>query len=204
MTQTIINLGTGGAALNGQNGSTAGADSNDALFLDWPGDNAGNYVYLPGRSGDFMQVPDEAALDITGDLDLRAEVALDNWTPSVTHPLVAKFGTAGNRSYRLDVDTNGRLNLVLMMVLGVTRSSFSLPMMVQRGFSWGRQGLAVRQLAFSPQLSRYRLGEMLFLWPNFFLARYTALKFLTVSAARRCLTLTRPLLPPVTPPRLVL
>jgi hypothetical protein len=111
MTQTIINLGTGGVALNGQNGSTAGADSNDALFLDWPGDNAGNYVYLPGVAGNFMSVPDENALDITGDIDIRVRVALDDWTPSAVQTLVAKY-SAASLGYLLDVNTNGTLRLL--------------------------------------------------------------------------------------------
>jgi hypothetical protein len=108
MTQTIINLGTGGAALNGRNGSTAGADTNDALFLDWPGDNQGNYVYLPGVAGNYLSVPDEAALDITADLDLRAYAALDDWASGVVQPLVSKFTATGSqRSYQLRINTNG-------------------------------------------------------------------------------------------------
>jgi hypothetical protein len=113
MTQTIINLGTGGAALNGRNGSTAGADSNDALFLDWPGDNQGNYVYLPGVNGNFLSVPDAAALDVTGDIDLRVRVAMDDWTPAGISGLVSKWLTTGNqRSYSFRLLTTGVLRLV--------------------------------------------------------------------------------------------
>jgi hypothetical protein len=113
MTQTIINLGTGGAALNGQNGSTAGADSNDALFLDWPGDNAGNYVYLPNVAANFLSVPDEAALDITGDIDIRAYIEADDWTPPTSDAIVAKWTTSGNqRSYQLQVISAGTLRLL--------------------------------------------------------------------------------------------
>jgi hypothetical protein len=111
MTQTIINLGTGGAALNGQNGSTAGADSNDALFLDWPGDNAGNYVYLPGVGGNYLSVPDEAALDITGDIDIRVQVAMDDWTPTAAQTLLSKYSTSSGFSYLLRLETSGALRL---------------------------------------------------------------------------------------------
>jgi hypothetical protein len=112
MTQTIINLGTGGAVLNGRNGSTAGADSNDALFLDWPGDNAGNYLYLSGVGGNLLIVPDEAALDITGDIDIRLSVSLDDWTPASDMALIQKWVATGDqRSYRLDLLTTGRLRL---------------------------------------------------------------------------------------------
>jgi hypothetical protein len=110
MTQTIINLGTGGAALNGRNGSTAGADSNDAQYLDWDGIN---YVYLPGVLENFMSVPDENALDITGDIDLRARVAFEDWYPgSPTRPIVGKWNSfTNNRSYRLDLNIGGSLLL---------------------------------------------------------------------------------------------
>lgn len=91
--QTIINLGTGGADLNGTSGSTTGSDSNDPKWLDWPGDNAGSYVYLPGVAGNYLSVPDEAALDITGDIDVRVHVALDDWTPASDQVLLAKFST---------------------------------------------------------------------------------------------------------------
>lgn len=106
--QTIVNLGTGGADLNGQNGSTTSADSNDALFLDWPGDNAGNYIYLPGAAGNYLSVPDEAALDITGDIDIRVKVALDDWTPSTNQVLISKLQTVGQFSWYLYLDTTGK------------------------------------------------------------------------------------------------
>lgn len=110
--QTIVNLGTGGAALNGQNGSTTSADSNDALFLAWPGDNGGNYVYLPGVSGNYLSVPDQAALDITGDIDIRVRVAMENWTPATINSLISKWsGTVGQNAYDFYVATSG--NLVL-------------------------------------------------------------------------------------------
>jgi hypothetical protein len=111
MTQTIINLGTAGAALNGRNGSTASADSNDARLLVWPGDNAGNYVYLPGATFNSLSVPDEDALDITGDIDIRAYVALDDWTPSATARIVNKRLNTAEISYALTVQTSGVLSL---------------------------------------------------------------------------------------------
>jgi hypothetical protein len=106
MTQTIINLGTGGAALNGQNGSTAGADSNDARFLDWPGDNAGNYVYLPGVAGNRMTLAHDAAFNVTGDLDLRVYVALDDYSNGTFQSLIGQI-TTGNRQYVLRINTTG-------------------------------------------------------------------------------------------------
>jgi hypothetical protein len=112
MTQVINNLGSGGAALNAQNGSSTSADTNDALFLDWPGDNAGNYVYTTGVADNFLSVPDEAALDITGDIDLRVYAALDSWASGSLQGLVGKYLTTGNqRSYSLRLTSTGVLRL---------------------------------------------------------------------------------------------
>ena len=96
--QTVENLGWGGAALNAQAGSSGSADSNDPKHLPWTGEN---YVYLPGVAGNYLSVPDEAALDVTGDLDLRAKVACDDWS-GAWQWLISKWaGTGAQRSYML-------------------------------------------------------------------------------------------------------
>lgn len=111
--QTIINLGTGGADLNGTSGSTTGSDSNDPKWLDWPGDNAGSYVYLPGVAGNALTTADSTPLDITGDIDIRVHVAMDDWTPAAIQTLVAKYASGvGTLSYLLDVNTSGTLRFL--------------------------------------------------------------------------------------------
>jgi hypothetical protein len=112
MTQTIINLGTGGAALNGRNGSTTGADSNDALFLDWPGDNDGNYVYLPGAAGNFMSVPDEANFNLSDNFTLIFSFALDDWISGSNQILAGQWGASGNLGWFAYVSTIGRIEMV--------------------------------------------------------------------------------------------
>lgn len=72
---------------------------------------AANYLELPGASGDYASTPDSAALDITGDLDLRAFVALDDWTPTTGQMVVAKWESAPQLSYALSVITSGLLRL---------------------------------------------------------------------------------------------
>jgi hypothetical protein len=90
-------------------GSTTGADTNDPLYLAHTGEH---YVFLSGVAGNHFTTPSTAALQITGDIDLRAEAALDNWASSV-QTLVAKYGTTGNqRSYWLRVAASGVLELV--------------------------------------------------------------------------------------------
>lgn len=94
------NLGTGGATLNGtNNGATRLAH-----------DGTTNYVYLPGVNGNYLSTPDVAALDITGDIDLRVKVALDDWTPAAEGYLLSKW-SSGQQSYILAVTTGGNLRL---------------------------------------------------------------------------------------------
>ncbi len=95
-----INLGTGGSALN--------ATNYGATLL--PHDGTTNYAYLPGVNGNYLSTPDAAALDITGDIDLRAKVALDDWTPAAEGYLLSKW-SSGQQSYILAVTTGGNLRL---------------------------------------------------------------------------------------------
>lgn len=68
---------------------------------------------LPGESGDYASTPDSAALSITGDLDIQAQIGADDWTPAANQDLVAKWVTTGNqRSYVLRLNTSGGLTLV--------------------------------------------------------------------------------------------
>lgn len=65
---------------------------------------------LSGGDGVYASAPDSAALSIVGDIDIRVQLAMDDWTPSTLKTIVAKWG-ANNRSYRLHVSTTGALQL---------------------------------------------------------------------------------------------
>jgi hypothetical protein len=106
--QTITNLGYAGSVLPTTVGSSTSADSNDPKYLDWDGTN---YVYTPGTTGNSMTVPDSTELDITGDIDLRVKVALDDWTPASNSMLLGKYGSGSQQSYYLQVRTTGVLRL---------------------------------------------------------------------------------------------
>lgn len=67
-------------------------------------------LVLPGTSGNYASTPDNAALDITGDLDIRIGVTLTDWTPAAQAGILAKWNTA-DASYRLTVETSGLLRL---------------------------------------------------------------------------------------------
>lgn len=59
-----------------------------------------SYLNLPGGNGDEVTAPDTAALSITGDIDIRVDVQVDDW--SVLNDLASKFKVTGNqRSWAL-------------------------------------------------------------------------------------------------------
>lgn len=103
--QILDNQGWGAPSLTTQLGSTTSADSNDPKFLDFAGTN---YVYTTGVNSNYLSIPDSNALDITGDIDLRAYLAMDDWTPSAVSGLVTKWQTS-QRSYNLSLNTSGTL-----------------------------------------------------------------------------------------------
>ena len=57
-------------------------------------------LYLPGDVAASVSTPDAAALDITGDLDVRFDATLENWW-SGDIELCGKWGAAGQRSWLL-------------------------------------------------------------------------------------------------------
>jgi hypothetical protein len=69
-------------------------------------------LLLPGASGDYASTPNHASLQITGDLDLRADVALDDYATGSSQSLITKWLDAATRSYRLRINTTGFLSLV--------------------------------------------------------------------------------------------
>lgn len=92
----------------GQRTDTAATNGTAATF----GYDGEDFLFLSGTSGDYASTPDAAALDIVGDIDLRARVALDDWTPAAESTLIAKYTATGNqRSYGLAVTTTGALIL---------------------------------------------------------------------------------------------
>jgi hypothetical protein len=87
----------------------------DEVDTDWqtimltPLEDSG-YMLLDGNAGTYASTPDAAALDITGDIDVSIDVALDDWTPSGRQVLTGKWVTTGNQgSWFLSVETSGLL-----------------------------------------------------------------------------------------------
>ena len=92
----LRNIGTAGGALDLRLGSSVNANSNDPLYLA-PQDTG--YAYLPGLASNYLSVPDENALDITGDIDIRVRCIFESVTPSMD--LVNKW--VGSNSYALTI-----------------------------------------------------------------------------------------------------
>ena len=87
---------------------------------------ANGYVRLPGVAYNYISSPDSTALSITGDIDIRARVALDDWTPATDSYLVAKWNAGLQNSYVLRVvATTGTLRLVTSPDGSTTRSAIS-------------------------------------------------------------------------------
>ena len=88
-----------------------GSGTNQPLWLPWDGTPS---VYLPGVTGNYVSCPDAAPLDITGDLEIVARVAMSDWTPGYNQSFVAKWNTGGNQACALQcAATTGRLRLYL-------------------------------------------------------------------------------------------
>lgn len=84
-----------------------------SLWADISGNSAVNVLCLNGAGNNYGSAPNSAALQITGDIDLRAELMAVSWTPSSPAYLVSKWLTTGTgpNSYTLGVLTTGKLEL---------------------------------------------------------------------------------------------
>ena len=99
--QWALNMGSGGQVLRAKYGSVARAEIRQGVGLVTP----------DGSSGDTIEVPDSAAVSITGDFELVYRVEPDDWTPSASNRYpVGKRNTTGNqRSWLVEQVTDGRI-----------------------------------------------------------------------------------------------
>lgn len=69
-------------------------------------------VRLPGTAGNYISTPDSPANSVTGDIDIRVKLAMDDWTPASFGHVLAKWNlTASQASWRLRIETSGLLGL---------------------------------------------------------------------------------------------
>jgi hypothetical protein len=105
-TVTINTTGRYGARICGARDLVNMTAAEQPTYLAYSGEN---YGWLNGVSGNYFSSPDSAALDITGDIDLRAYVRLLDWTPSAGMALIMKSNSDITISYRFTLNSNGTL-----------------------------------------------------------------------------------------------
>lgn len=94
--------------------STYGAPVSGAViaetWLPWLGPYPVAMV-LSGAVGSYAATADNAALDITGDIDLRFDAAATDWSSGSTQSLISKWGASPQRSYLMNSTATGFLTL---------------------------------------------------------------------------------------------
>jgi hypothetical protein len=95
---------------------------------------------LYGTSADFVTTPDSAALDISGDIDFRVDVALDDWVTALKDQgLIGKWNTIRSYAFRVDNSGNGFLEVFLRSTSGnVIFVSNAAPSVADGGRIWVR------------------------------------------------------------------
>ena len=93
--------------------STIAANTGRSYYDPAPVGATAGYMYLPGVSGSYASTPDTSAVSITGDIDIRVQVALADYTPATKQNLVAKDDSGSNRSYLFELNTTGFLEFTV-------------------------------------------------------------------------------------------
>lgn len=102
--------------------STAGIDTNDPVFLPW---NNVNYAHFQGVTGNYLTVPNSASLQITGDIELMAEVDL-----TITGAFCSLINKrSASSAYRLGIGTDGKPDIAVWIsgVAYTTTATAAIP-----------------------------------------------------------------------------
>lgn len=97
------------ATLKGSISADQATGANQPIHLPWSGTN---YLWLSEVNGNYSTCPSSAALEITGDIDLRAKVSLLAYNAASTQALLAKDDSSTNRDYWLAISNAGNLLFV--------------------------------------------------------------------------------------------
>lgn len=79
------------------------------LLGDKSGNSGVNVLALNGVAGNYASALDSVPLSITGDIDLRAYVALNDWTSGAFQYLISKILTDGQGAYDFAINATGNL-----------------------------------------------------------------------------------------------
>jgi len=148
----LRNRGVAGELLDLQLGSSDRvATTNDPLFLA-PEDTG--FVYLPGVTGNTLRVPDENALDITGDIDIRFQASFDSWPQPNLTEYVGKWRSAGDLGGYVFGQSGNNLFFTWYAADGTgagTATSTAAPVVTPGIPTWLRATLDVDNGAGTPQ-----------------------------------------------------
>lgn len=106
----------------------------------------GRYLSLPGSTGNHGSSPDSAAASIIGDIDIRARIAADDWTPAALSTVLSKYTETGNqRSYALSIKSDGTIQLRWSAdgTAVITKPSTAAPTIADGAVLWIRATLDV-------------------------------------------------------------
>lgn len=119
---------------------------------------------IPGRA----TTPNSPSLNITGDIDIRAHIAMDDWTPAAQQVIESKWGAAGTRSQLLRVETSGALRLFWTAdgTTALSAASSVLPAMANGADLWVRATLDVDNGAGGRDIRFYTSTNGVF-WTQF-------------------------------------
>ncbi len=79
----------------------------DAPVIVQAGESGQRHAAFPVNSRSFS-IPEGSFTAITGDIDIRVKCALDQYSRGATQTLVARYGTAGSRSFRMEINASNR------------------------------------------------------------------------------------------------
>ena len=95
---------SGWAPLKGSDSLAQATAANQPILLPYSGTN---YLWLPKVNGNYAATPDSVPLSITGDIDIRMRVSMDDWTPAAIQAPMSKYGAT--KSWIVYVNTNGTI-----------------------------------------------------------------------------------------------
>lgn len=100
------------------------------------------YVYLTGSTS-YISTPDSIPLSITGDIDIKTKIALDNWQSGGY--VVSKSDASTQQSYELSINAIGTITLTWSAsgTISVTRTSTSSINFINGDINWIRATMDV-------------------------------------------------------------
>ncbi len=111
-----------------------------------------------GISGvQYASCPDTPGTSITGDIDIRVRVAVDDWTPAATQSFITKWGSAGQIAFDFNVLATGVLRFTTSAdgTATIAHDSTVAPVIADGSALWVRVTLTVNNGAAGHDVKFY-------------------------------------------------